>query len=222
MKLYNMLVNEEIVKKIDHFFAKFPLQNYRKGEILVRAGDDPPGIFYLKKGQVKEYAISKKGDEAVVNVFKPGAYFPMSWAINQTPNAYFFEAMTDLELIRAPREKVIDFIKSEPEVLYNLLSRVYKGTDGLLSRMTYLMSGSAYERLVSELIIIIRRFGVTEEGKVYVKINEKELATQIGMTRETVSRELAKLKTSGLISFSKKQLIVKDVADLENEINASL
>ncbi len=184
----------------------------------MRAGDDPPGIFYLKSGRVKEYIISKAGEEVVVNIFKPGAYFPMSWAINKTQNNYFFESIEDLTLIKAPTSDVLEFIKSDVDVLYNLLSRVYVGTDGLLTRMTYLMSGSAHERIIGELVILAKRFSMADSEKITVKISEKDLASQCGMTRETVSRELKKLKSDGVIVLGKKEIIIVDMKRLESEI----
>lgn len=97
-----------ISQKLENFFKQFKHQVYEKGEVLIRVDDDPDGIFYLTSGTVKEYAISKKGEELVINVFKPISFFPMSWAINQTPNAYYFEALEDLEVWKAPREKVVE------------------------------------------------------------------------------------------------------------------
>ncbi|HVT00755.1 MAG TPA: Crp/Fnr family transcriptional regulator [Patescibacteria group bacterium] len=209
---------DSIKEKIEEFFSKYKIQKYKKGEILVRAGDDPAGIFYLKSGLVREYAISKTGEEVVVNIFKTGAFFPMSFAINKTPNTYFFEAMEDLILVRAPSEDVVEFIKTNSDVLFDLLRRVYLGTDGLLSRMAYLMSGSASERLIIELIITAKRFGTKESSEIMVSTTEKDLATQTGITRETVSREIKKLKDKGLIDFGKHSLVIKDIAKLEEEI----
>ncbi|EKD65373.1 MAG: transcriptional regulator, Crp/Fnr family [uncultured bacterium] len=202
----------KIQKKIDEFFTRFKYQKYKKGEILVRADDDPPGIFYLKSGRVKEYAISKKGDELVVNMFKPISFFPMSWAINNTPNMYFFEAIIDIEVWRAPKDKVLEFIKANPDVLCDLLSRVYRGTDGMMTRMTYLMAGNAYARLITELIIHAKRFGNP------LRISEKDLAASSGMTRETISREMKTLKDKGLVSFQKNTLTIKNLKELENEL----
>lgn len=210
-----------ITEKIDAFFVRLKLQVYKKGEILIRADDDPAGIFYLKKGLVKEYAISKKGDELVVNIFKPFTFFPMSWAINDTPNIYYFEAMSDVEVFRAPKEQVVAFVKNNPDILYNLLSRVYKGTDGLFLRMAYLMSGNAYDRLLTELIIYAKRFGKKSQS-VELTISEQELAAQAGLTRETVSREMKHLKEKALVVFEKNVLILKDVARLEDELMASV
>lgn len=205
-------MDRKIAEKLDCFFAQFKRQSYKKGEILIRADDDPPGIFYLKEGVVKEYAISRKGDELVVNIFKPIAFFPMSWAINETPNVYYFEAITTVEVWRAPKEKVIEFIKNEPDVLFDLIRRVYRGTDGILTRMTYLMSGNAYARLVTELLIAAKRFGMP------LRISEKDLAAQSGMTRETVSRELKKLKDKGLVTFDKHFLTIQNAEKLEQEL----
>ena len=205
-------MDAKIQKKLDDFFNQFKHQKYKKGEILIRADDNPPGIFYLKSGFVKEYAISKKGDELVVNIFKPISFFPMSWAINKTKNMYFFEAITDLDVWRAPKDKALEFVKSNPDVLYDLLVRVYKGTDGILLRMSYLMAGNAYARLITEIIIHAKRFGNP------LHISETDLAERSGMTRETVSREMKILKSKGLLTFQKGKLLIKDMLRFEEEL----
>lgn len=211
-------MDTEIAQKIDKFFTQFKHVTYKKGEIVIRADDNPNSIFYLISGRVRKYAISQKGDELVVNIFKPISFFPMSWAINNEPNEYFYDALTPLEVYRAPKEKVVEFIKGNPDVLYDLLSRVYRGTDGLLRRMTYLMSGNAYARLVTELIIHAQRFGKKTNSTIEVKISEKELATQSGMTRETVSREMKELKDKGLVTFNKNILTIIRIEELEKEL----
>lgn len=207
---------------LDTFFSQFRLYKYKKGEILVRAGDDPSGIFYLTKGRIKEYSISQNGDEYVVNIFKPKSFFPMSWAINGTKNEYFFETMEDVEAVKTPKEKVVEFIKGNPEVLYDLLSRVYKGVDGILQRMTFFMSGSAYTRLITELIIDAKRFGRKENITYILNSTEKDIASQAGMSRETVSREMKLLKDKGLLTFSRNEIIIPNIQRLEEELSAGL
>ena len=207
-------MEKEISDKIEAFFTKFKHQTYKKGEIIIRADEDPSGIFYLKNGSVKAYVISKKGDELIVNIFRPIAFFPMPWAINNTHNKFYFEAVTDIEIWKAPREEVVAFVKKEPDVLYDLLSRVFRGLDGVLTRMIYLMAGNAYARLLTEIIIQGRRFGVE------LKISEKDLAAQTGMTRETVSREMKTLKDKKLVTFNKNLLQISSLEKLEDELNS--
>lgn len=211
-------MDEIISQKLDNFFKQYKHQIYQKGEILIRVDDDPEGVFYLTSGTVKEYAISKKGEELVVNIFKPISFFPMSWAINQSPNNYYYEALEEAETWKAPREKVVEFIKSNPDILFDLMSRVYKGTDGMLKRMTYLMAGEAYSRVITELLITAKRFGKPEGEMAQLHISEKDIANQSGMARETVSREIKSLKDKGLVTFRKNELIIKSISDLENEL----
>ncbi len=211
-------MDEVIQKKLDNFFLKYKKVSYKKGTIVIRAGEEPAGVCYLKEGLIKQYAISTKGEELIVNIFKSSAFFPMSWAINKTPNNYFFEAISDISAVCAPRADVVDFIKKNPDVLFDLTARVYKGVDGLLTRMVYLMAGNANSRLIVELIILAKRLGVRNGLTVEIHIAEKDLASQTGMSRETVSREIKVLKEKNLITFEKSMIIVKSLEKLENEL----
>jgi CRP/FNR family cyclic AMP-dependent transcriptional regulator len=211
-------MDNQVAKKLESFFSTFRKQHYKKGEILIRADDDPSGIFYLVDGVVKVYAISKKGDDLVLNMYKPVSFFPMTWAINNSPNKYYYEAVTDVAVWKAPKDEVVSFIKDNPDVLFDLMSRVYRGIEGMFLRMTYLMSGSAYSRLITELLIQAKRFGKIEGATVSLKMSEKDLAASSGMTRETVSREMKVLKDKKLVLFEKNTITVNDIAALEEEL----
>lgn len=212
-------MDEHLSNKLKDFFTQYKKQTYRKGEILVRADDDPAGVFYLTEGQVRMYLITGKGDEIVLNIFKPISFFPMSWAINNTKNIYYYEALTEVTLWRAPKENTIAFLKENPDVLFNLVSRVYRGVDGILTRMAYLMSGNAHARLITELLITGKRFGKqNDKNEVILTVSEKDLAAQAGMTRETVSREMKVLKDKGLVTLHKTILTIKNIQSLEEEL----
>ncbi|MBP6913405.1 MAG: Crp/Fnr family transcriptional regulator [Candidatus Levybacteria bacterium] len=212
-------MTSEVRQKLDTFFSQYRSHLVKKGEIIIRAQEEPLGIFYLNSGVIKEYLISKKGEELVVNVFKPYSFFPMSYALNNTRNNYYFEAVSDCEFRRAPREDVLTFVKENSDILFDLLARVYSGTDGMMVRMAYLMGGSAYERLVSELVIQSERFGEKDSvGRIVLSISEKDLAALTGMTRETVSRELKILKDKNLVSFNRNFLVVESIDKLKEEV----
>src|SRR3989304_7730686 len=108
-------MDNSFAKKIDDFFSGYKLIHYKKGEVIMRPDDSPQGVYFLKKGYVKFYSVSQEGYELTLNIFKPGSYFPMLWAIGDIPNMYIFEAMMDAEVLRAPKKDLVDFIKSEPE-----------------------------------------------------------------------------------------------------------
>jgi len=196
-------MSPEIAGKINDFFAHYKLQYFDKGQILVQAGKDPDGVYHIVGGQVRQYDIASSGDEVVLNVFKPPAFFPMSWAINHTPNNYFFEAFTNVVARRAPAVDAVQFLRDNPDVTFDLLSRVYKGTDGMLARMSHLMQNSARERILFELAVSVLRFGKPhEDGSYTLAMHETELAARAGLTRETINREMRKLKKEGLVDVT--------------------
>jgi len=69
--------------------------------------------------------------------------------------------------------------------------------------------------LIIELIIVAKRFGKKTTAGITIKIFEKELGVQAGMTRETVSREMKLLKQQGLIKLEKNILTIPDLRQLE-------
>lgn len=212
-----------IARKVERFFNAYPLKSYDKGQFLVLADEDPKHIFYLLKGQVREYDISHRGDEVVVNVFKPPAFFPMSWAINKTPNRYFFEAATSVTVRLADPDQAVEFLKANPDVMFDLLSRLCIGTDGLLRRTAHLMGGSAKSRLLFELITECRRFGERRsDGSYLITMNESEIGARAGLSRETVSREIRELKKLNLIAVSRRGILLTDINALEKKLGHDL
>lgn len=215
-------MNEEVTSKLSSFFEKYPLRSYKKGQILIHAGDDPGYILSMAEGKVKQYDLTDKGEEIVVNSFKPPAFFPLSVAINHTPNEYFFEAETNVKLRKAPSNDVTVFLQENPDVLYDLLARVYRGVDGLMRRTAYLMAGTARSRVLHELIIECRRFGNADNGRYDIGLNESGIAARAGLSRETVNREISKLKAEGLISISGRQITVMNLERLETTLSDEL
>lgn len=212
-------MNQTVANKIKTFFEQYTVRSYAKGQILIMAGDGTEYIYHLIAGNVKQYDVTYRGDEIILNIFKPPAFFPMSLAINKTANPYIYEADTDVQARQAPADAVVAFIKDNPDVMFDLLSRIYRGADGLLGRMAHLMGSSAKSRLIYELLLEGRRFGKTAgDGSCALNITERDLGARAGLSRETVSRELHKLKDEQLVTINPKNIRIINVTNLEKKL----
>ena len=215
-------MQQSIAEKVEQFFSQFEPKSEPKGAIITYANQDPAGIMLLVEGIVEQYYLLPNGSKVTVNVFKPPAFFPMSWAINRTPNEYFYATQTDIAYRRADPAQTVVFLQSQPEVVFDLLSRVYRGTDALLKRLVVASSGSATNRLIFELVIESLRFGEeADSSRKLIKIKQNTLADRSGLARETVSRELHKLSVNGLLELTKTGIIV-DVSKLEQQLLAQI
>lgn len=106
--------------------------------------------------------------------------------------------------------------------MYDLLSRVYRGTDGLIGRIVHLMAGTARSRLLYELLIEGRRFGRQAATGTVIPANETDLSARSGLARETISREIAKLKRENIITVGKDGIIITDLHRLAQIVSAEI
>lgn len=213
----------EITNKIRTFFAKYPMQTYTRRELLLQAEEPVRSVFYILEGRVSQYDITSGGNEVVVNVFQPGAFFPMSAAINDIENHYFFESSLNTKVHVAPKADVVQFLHENPDVLFDLLARVYRGVDGVLRRMAHLMGGDAQTRLIFELLNATYRFGEpSTDGSMHIDLTEGDLARHSGLARETISRLIKDLKAAQLIETSHKGITIKSVPALEAKLSTTV
>jgi len=194
---------------IEHFFSSYKPATFQKGAQLLQPSTTPPPITYIVEGYIVEYAIASSGTKTIINTYKPGSFFPASAAVNQTPNKYHFEAGIDTIVRQAPPADVNEFLLHNPAVTYNLLQRLYSGIDGLTGRLERLLSADASSRLLHILTIQAARFGVPSAEGVVLTITETELAEHTGLARETVSRELKKLKNDNILSLSRGKIVLR-------------
>ena len=216
-------MQDTVGQKLEHFFSQSKPLHYKKGDILVRADDPIFGVFLLKKGLVRQYVVSEKGDDLTIHIYKPVCFFPIMLVFYSVSNPYYFEAMDDIEVWRMPPEKVTEFLKSEPDVLLDLTRRFAAGLVGLSTRIENLMFKDTYGRVASLLTYFAKRFGRSEEGLTVIKLplTHKDLAAWVGAPRENVSRQIEKLKKKGLITIDNHVIGVKDIHKLEEEAQGS-
>ncbi len=213
-------MHKDKTKEFETFYKQFVIRNYKKGETLIRADDNPQGIFCLTKGYVRQYTISKAGLELTLHILKPISYFPMVWAINGTPNVYYFEALTPIEVGRAPRDQVVNFIKDKPTIIFELMSELLEDYAESLTRVEHLVFSDAYRRVISVLLYIAKHFG--EAGKkgtvIHHRFTQQDIATLVGVARETASNELVKLERKGLVTYIDHSMLFKSIDKLNSEL----
>jgi CRP/FNR family transcriptional regulator len=209
-------------QKLDEsFFAQFKKTHlYKKNKLIIGPAAEPSGVFYIKSGFVRLYIISNSGKEITFNIFKPGTCFSMMWVLNDTPNIYYFEGITDVLILEAPKSEVVKFIESNPKVLYDLTKRTLSGLDGMTRLMHSLLTGNAYQNIASVLLVLTRRFGKKKNNKEYIiniPLTHRIIGTLAGLSRESTSLELAKLAKNKIIFQKNHLILVKNLKKLESE-----
>ena len=208
---------------LKEFFGNFNEITYRKGDVIVLAHDEPGGVYLIKNGVVKMSYIDSKGIEFIANIFKPGTFFPMTWAIGEIGNEYQYEALTPVKIIKVPRDIFIQFLEDNPGVLFNLTKRILIGLDGLLFNMRNLLNGSSKSATAVILAMLAKRFGdKTKSGKteISIKFTHQDIANFAGITRESATLAINQLERQKIIIQVKRKIVVNSLSELEKVYRA--
>lgn len=208
-------------KVISKFFSHYPLKHYRKGHIFILPGDKVEHAYYLVEGKVKVYDVSYRGDEIIITNRMPAAIFPMSFVVNSAPTRYIYEASTDVSLRQAPTQDMRTFLESHPDVVLDLLSNLYTVFDSVLERMVHYITSNAKNRLIFAIITECKEFGTLDsDGSYRIDVNEKELGSRAGLSRETVSREARMLKRMKFLEVHHNHMTIRNLDQLEKYLAA--
>lgn len=207
---------DNLPKELSDFIEQFPLLTYKKGQVIFRADEVPQGLYCIKQGYVKAYKNDECGGELTLMTFQPFEFFPASWAINDRWNKYYAEAITEVKLWRVPKEQFVKFIKQKPDILFLLMQSILSRLGGLLLRMEHLNLGGSNSRVASIIKIYSERFGKQENGHtvIDVPLSHHDIATLIGLTRETVSISMSHLKKEGIIDYKSQVITILDIKKL--------
>lgn len=193
------------------------LKTFAKGKVVLRPSNKR--IFFLTRGTVKMSRLPKEGILPALNIYKPHALFPMSLVLGKGRDKHTYTALAEVQGYLASKKEFEEFIKKNPEVLFDLLKRIYRGLDGFFARLESLLLGDVRLRILTQLLIYTKRFGQKNQDRITFDwhMTHHHLASETGLARETVTREIRKLQKKGLVGYSGKKLFIYDLLKLEQE-----
>jgi CRP/FNR family transcriptional regulator len=203
---------------VDEFFAQYKSVTYQRKSLVIKPDQILDTIYFVKTGYIKQSAIGPNGDEFILNIYKPGSFFAISIAIHRRESHYTFEAMTDVELIKAPTKEIMQLLRTEPDLAHDLLMRITSGLNALVTRMETIIFGSASQKVASAVWQNAHRFGKKQpDGSVIIQLplTHQQIASLTGLTRETVSIEMAKLKKQSILNYQGKVITVLSLENLK-------
>lgn len=213
-----MIQTQRDTNQIEKFFSHYKSLRFKRNVVVIKPDDTLESIYYIKSGFVKQSTISKTGEEFIVNIYRPGSFFAISLALHRKTSAYTFETMCETELIKAPVQEIVALLDNEPSLARELLGRVTSGLNSLVGRMETLVFGSAHQKVAAVLVQNAQRFGKKVDNSIEIglPLTHQQLASLTGLTRETVSIEMAKLKKSGVLTYKGKTITIFNYSTLRS------
>ena len=171
------------------------LVHYKKGEII-QSPNKNPGLVAIDKGQVKVYTLSSTGKEKVLYIASDGSIYGQYQLFSGQRISSYVEATKDTWVCLINHEEFQNFLKKFPVVTIDLLNSV--GTKLIdfeinASRRDLLKSKDRIYAYLQDWSLAARNSTFT------LPIKKNEFASLLGITPETLSRQLKQLCDTGKI-----------------------
>ncbi|MBA15453.1 MAG: Crp/Fnr family transcriptional regulator [Sphingomonas sp.] len=178
-------------------------KTFPAGQVVTWSGDPNSLCANIVSGAVKVTASTPDGREQIVGLLYPGDFVGQPFA-QDAPLTITAVGETDLCLFpRGPFQRTLDEHRA---VERKLLERTMESLNDAQNRILALGRKNAVERIASFLLEVSERMGVDEDdgaSEIALPISRGEMADYLGLTIETVSRQLTRLRKDGVIALEK-------------------
>lgn len=193
------------------------------GEVVTWAGDASTMCANVVSGALKVTASTADGREQIVGLMFPGDFVGQLFTEEASLTV---TTLTETDLCSYPRTRFERTLDAHPRLERMLLERTMNALNEARERMLSLGRKNAQERIAGFLLEVANRAGIMEKDggiRMLLPISRGEMADFLGLTIETISRQLTRLKSSGVIAFAKggRECVIRDRGWLEAIVNPS-
>jgi CRP/FNR family transcriptional regulator len=193
-------------------------RNYEVGQPIAWAGDDLAFVGSVVRGVASISQTLEDGRTQMVGLLLPSDFIGRP---GRGVSLYDVTAISDITLCCFRRKPFEQLLLDTPHVAERLLDMTLDELDAAREWMLILGRKTAREKIASLLTIIARRESVigmralTGPIAIDLPLTREAMADYLGLTLETVSRQISALKNDGVISLEgKRRVQVPDFQDL--------
>lgn len=175
-------------------------QHVEAGGTVFCEGDQAENVYEVVSGMLRLYKALPDGRRQITGFLSHGHLLGIA---ADDRHVYTAEAVTDVTLRRFPRRRFERMIEEVPGLARRVLSATSNELCVAQDQMLLLGRKSADEKIASFLIMLAGRQGPGDAAaSVFVPMKRSDMADYLGLTVETVSRALARLKREGMIALA--------------------
>ncbi|WP_143462396.1 Crp/Fnr family transcriptional regulator [Levilactobacillus enshiensis] len=183
-------------------------QPVKKGTLLYDPMQPLDRMLIIDQGCVKVYQLNENGKEKVLYMLRSGAIDSEAALFTHRNHANYAEAVTDARVCSIGRDDFQRLLHTYPKIAFNLLNL-------LGDRLTALESVSALTgnlKSKNRVLAYLQQIGRERHASEFeLPVKKKELASFLGITPETLSRQLAQLAADGLLAIDGKMITLLEV-----------
>ena len=183
------------------------------GQTVMWEGDSSTLVANVIDGTLKLSTSTSDGREQIVGVVYASDFIGRPFGA-RTPHSV--TALTDARLCLYPRGAFDGFARVHPQLQHRLLQRTLDDLDRTRAWMVLLGRRTAREKVAIFVLDMSCRLRADAQGVFELPLSRQQIADILGLTIETVSRQLSEMKRLGAIELSGRRGVrVTDIDQLK-------
>jgi len=187
------------------------VESHGAGAIIFEPNPHPQHVRLLEGGLVRIYRISSEGAETAFGYAAPGEILGELACFEDVARESYACAIRPSRVRKIPVESLRQLLTSRSELALAMTRQIALRFKRIESRVESLVLRDARARVAQILIELAEDFGKPREGDgvaIDIEITQAELATLVGITRQTANMYLREFEEQQVVSRSKRHLTV--------------
>ncbi|MFT7880269.1 MAG: Crp/Fnr family transcriptional regulator [Sulfurimonas sp.] len=178
--LFSALSEEELgaLAEVAH------ISHYPKDSIVFTEGEISHHLMILIDGVVSIYKHDSKGNEVVIGYFNKYALLAEAATLRKTPLPSSARFQTDGAILKISLDGFEKFLLTHSRVSYEIIQSLLEKIDLLQQNIHFNLAATSKEKVLNFY---------QRNPKLALDLKQYEIASILGMTPETLSRNIAKL-----------------------------
>jgi len=198
-----------------NIFSKISSEKeFKNKQTVFLQEEESKNLYNITQGNIKIYKLLRDGRIQIIGFLYPGDFFG---SYKKGKYNYSAESIGDVKLCVFKQEVLDNYLEKNMNLAKELLHMTSHELTLAQDRIGVLGKLNANQRMAAFFLNISKqraRIG-WQDNPISLPMMRQDIADYLGLTLETVSRELTKLKTSNLIKvLSSSQIYLRDKASL--------
>lgn len=188
------------------------IRGHDEGALLFSRGDPADRFFILLEGRINLFALTAKGAKSIIEVIEPGQSFAEGAIFAGAVYPVNAEVAADARLLEIVAQSFLRRLAERQGLAAQLLGSLARWERRLTAEIADLKSLSPVQRLGSYLLALAPPEGGST-ARLRLPLSKIDLASRLGITPESLSRALKRLRAVG-VRTEGRAVVIDDMADL--------
>jgi len=208
------------MKTFKQLFANSELVKYGKKELIFSPHLKTEQVYQVVYGYIVTYTLSKDKEKRIQTLLAPGDIFPIVMHVRDIYTNIYCETLTPVTLKKIPKKNFVSLLHKDIRLANEVIGILSNYMAIYVDRLENLELENTEKKVISRLLFFAKRFGKKEKASynIPVSFSHQFIGDSINVSRENVTRVIARLKKEKLLKSERGALILTNLTALQDKL----